>query len=216
MKKIALTGPWAETLGTMGTGMLGGALQAQALTAPLLSIPANTVGTAQTVGSLVGYVRPTNRKDIKNFQKSKLLNAIPGVGVYRLNQRRKQIASRYNGGSGYEKPLSQIFGGLSSAGLLALVGAGLGASIGAISRNSDGVKVGLGLGAAIGGGAGLAATGFGSLAALLTKTRDSKAQKQYEQRGNTMANYIIPGVAGYNSAKSFGHILNSKDYLKDL
>ena len=181
MYKEALNGPWSQTLGTMGTSALAGSLSAGTMAPAYSVIPlmaSDAINTAQNVGSLSGILKKPTREDIKNYQKSKKLNLIPGVSAYRMAQRRKQLAYRYAGGA-------------------------------------TGAKKGLGIGAAIGGGLGLGASSIGGLAALLTKTRDAKDQKKYEQ-GGTAPNYIIPGMAAYNGYKSLGHILNSKDYLKNL
>lgn len=219
MYKEALNGPWAQALGTVGTSALAGGLSAGTMTPTSSVIPlmaSDAINAAQNVGSLSGILKKPTREDIKNYQKSKKLNLIPGVSAYRMAQRRKQLASRYTGGAGFQKPLSQSIGPFSSAILLALAGAGIGAGIGAIADGgATGAKTGLGIGAAIGGGLGLGASSIGGLAALLTKTRDAKGQKKYEQ-GATAPNYIIPGMAAYNGYKSLGHILNSKDYLKNL
>lgn len=217
MYKEALTGPWAQTFGNIGTGVLANSLMTAApiVASPIPGIAGQAISTANGVGGLDGMFQPPSRKDIKNYEKSKALNMIPGVSTFRMNQRRKQLASRYGGGAGFQKPVSQSFGWLSSAALLALAGAGIGAGIGAIANGKQGAKAGLGLGAGIGGGLGVGASGVGALTALLTKTRDSKAQKQYE-KGATAPNYIVPGLGTYNASKSLGHILNSPDYLKNL
>ena len=56
---------------------------------PIPGIAGQAISTANGVGGLGGMFQPTSRKDIKNYEKSKALNMIPGVSNFRMNQRRK-------------------------------------------------------------------------------------------------------------------------------
>lgn len=167
------------------------------------SILANIAGTA---GTITGLVEDTDESEVKelNQKGNKWLSMIPGIAAYRTMKRRKELASRLGGGEGYEKPISEQLGSITSGILPLLLATAGGAAIGHATGDDRGALKGTMIGTATGLGATTLAKLVAMAAAGIKARRTEDQQKQYEQ-GSVLANYLLPGAAEYNALKSFGY-----------
>jgi hypothetical protein len=161
---------------------------------------------ASTAGGITGLVDNTDEAEVKklNQEGNKWLSMLPGVAPYRNMKRRKELASRLGGGEGYEKPISEQLGSITSGILPLLLTTAGGAAIGHATGSEGGALKGTMIGAATGLGATTLAKLVSVIAAGIKARRTEDQQKQYEQ-GSVLANYLLPGAAEYNALKSFGY-----------
>lgn len=165
------------------------------------------IGAAGTVGGVIGAASDKPKEeDIKKMNEQKHMSLIPGVANHRLAQRRaKQGATTV-------KNISQQVGWSTSTLLVALASAIAGGAMEATNPDPLGSVAGALKGFAIGGSASLLAHGAGTLAAGLTQTRNKRQQQQYDKSsGSTLANFLIPGYAGYNKYKSYGRLIKDQE-----
>lgn len=178
-------------------------LRSSVLPIPFISGPAN-VG-----GAIAGTI--TDDDDLggvlegrKNYGKE----VIPGVGGWRLAHDRKVVENLLKKDKFTpNRTLSEYLGGLTSSLGAGAVGAGVGGLLGGPAGAAVGGLGGLGVGA-------LASIG-GSLATNFTKGRDVKDLEDYYDKDSTLANYLIPGRADYNTWKNLmatDRILNQYEY----
>lgn len=129
---------------------------------------------------------------------------------------------------GYRTSVSQVYGGgrqqgaerlgdLTNIASSLLAGAVIGAGVGALKSNVKSRGVSVGVGALVGGAYGtiigaLSAAPGAALAAV-TPTRTDEEQEKYE-RGSSLMNYTVPGVASYNYWKSVGNAKSLEDRLR--
>ena len=180
------------------------------------------LGTLNSAGTLAAYLdkKEPTAKEIRGYQKdiTKGSYSMPIQGAYRLTRKRIQLHNRLAKNKRDRGALaSQTFGGLAGTAVLSLLGAAAGFALPYVLKDQylDPVDTAL-IGAGIGAGTGAAGTIGGALGAVLTKTRSTKDQAQYQKTISTGLNHLIPGVAAYNAAKTQGYMTNNKDYSKQL
>ena len=161
------------------------------------------MGLANTGGGIAGALKdaPTDQQIKQMQENSQITKRLPGVSNYRMAIRRKKQ------GASTAKVLSQNLGGLTSAALLALVAG--------IMASDDGSGAGTAAGIGLGALTGLAAHNIGAAIAGLTDTRTRKQQRKYDRSGSgTLANFLLPGYAGYNKYKSYGRLIKDQEQQK--
>ena len=154
---------------------------------------------ANSIGSLAGSFGSS--KDIDKLieaDEAYGLDFVPGRAAYKLSQQRRAIENKLRKKKKGNKTLSERLGIATSALLPALAGMG----IGALANKKDRAQGAL-IGAILGGTVGTAANIGGALATNLTKGRDeSDLEEYYNSDTASAANYLIPGVASYNTWKN--------------
>lgn len=147
-----------------------------------------------------------DKSSTKDYDESPVVGILPGVSSYRVQRRRNQIPAvikAKKSQTGHELAgnlLTNISGSL--AGLLA------GKALAEYTGNTADTPL-YGMGGAIVGAT--APNLVAMLAALITKKRTLKEQKEYEE-SSPLKNYI-PGVSTYNQLKNFG-VLTGDQYKK--
>jgi len=132
---------------------------------------------------------------------------IPGQGLYRDVLREKRVMPGERG----DRHITAYTLAPAMAVLIgALAGAGGGAAYGTYKGEGDSY---LGTGTAIGAGAGLLAHLGGSLVGAMTPRRTKEDQKKYLE-SSTLPEWFIPGVGGYNAAKTLGLQIEDSDAVE--
>lgn len=196
MRKIKKTaGIYGDVIGAVGSGAL--------------FVP-------NVIGDIHGFATSDdeNDKTLANANRSGAMSILPGVGESRVT--RKVLNSAKRGKHPLSNVLGERLGGLSSAAILSLLGAGAGALI----ANKYGDKItdltgdankwhhmatGAGFGAASGAGIALLGELGASALALLKARRSAKEQKEHDMSRN-VANWFVPGAGSYNMYKRLGQI----------
>ena len=146
-------------------------------------------------------------KQIREFNKHPGWAWFPGQGLYRDMLREKRVMPGPRG----EKHITAYT--LSPA-MSVLIGAILGAGGGAAYGTYKGVGDSYLLpGVGIGAGAGLLAHIGGGLIGAITPRRTKEDQKKYLE-SSTLPEWFIPGVGGYNAAKTLGLQIEDSDAVE--
>ena len=179
-------------------------------------------GAGNAIGGAAGSMdTPASEKEEKEWDENPAYGL--GTGAYRANRRLKRQLLNDAGraphyisqsfGPGTSLLASLLAGGLGGA----VIGGGVGAGLGFDGNRVRSAGIGAGMGAAtggiVGGGLGLLATlGAGPLAAL-TKRRTKEEQKAYAN-SPTLKEYLVPGLAQYNTWKSVGRAVGDSEERK--
>lgn len=132
---------------------------------------------------------------------------VPFTGAFRQGQvleKTQQDYKKRHGGENsnlWHEQVGELPASLLGAGAGALAGYGLARGLSDEHRGYNVKNLTL-AGAAAGGALPILAA---HLAALATKTRTRKEQDAAESTGNTVADYLVPGVATYNRLKRTGY-----------
>lgn len=170
-----------------------------------------TLGIGSAVGGIHGLLSDKVKdKDLDAIDQSPGLSYLPGVGISRIVRRRRNLSNKKGEGSG--KIGGQIFGGLTSSllltGALALTGGLVGAGAGGFKK---GTAIGAGVGAGVGIGTSVVANVLGSLIGRAKRARTAAQQQQYQwNRSAGARNYLLPGAAAYNFARSSKAVLDQQ------
>lgn len=166
------------------------------------------VGSAShSIGHASGQIsNPATDDDVEEYDEHPGRALIPGVGAHRIERRLKKSLTDSSGNARHY--ISQSFGGLTSTG----VGAALGAVAGSLAtkdkRNKTRNTV---VGALTGASAPVL---LAALAALASKRRNADRHAEYIE-SSTVPEYFVPGLSTYNRLKTIGHEQgNSKARIK--
>ena len=146
-----------------------------------------------TAGMLHGLVSDIDPDEVKQMEKAPGTAFFPGVGSSRI-QRRQRAVDAVSGDS--NGTLHRFLGAPVNLVLLSLLGAGAGAMLDSEDR-SRGAAIGLGAGA----GTSILSQLAGAALAGGTKHRNIKDHKK-NRAG--ISNYLVPGMAGYETLKTLG------------
>ena len=144
-----------------------------------------------------------NAESTEDYENS-AVGWIPGVSAYRLGRRRNQAAKLI--GAKKNQAINQFLGSLTGTLAGGAVGGVGGGAIGAALGGGQGAAIGAGVGAGVGA---IAPHVVAALAALISKKRTIKQQKQYEENGG-LANYLVPGAPVYNTWKNLGFLMGDE------
>lgn len=168
------------------------------------------IGPLATAGGLAGgVIADPTEKDIK--ERSPFQALIPGAGAYNQTSIAKAVDKKHGGKGKY---LHEMFGPAGNLAALAGGGAALGAAIGSrypVGDAQPGYERSGGIlrGGLLGGAAGASLWAVANLAAMIaagaTPTRSSEEQAEVDQKGSRAADWLVPGVGGYNKLKRLGH-----------
>jgi len=146
-------------------------------------------------------------KQIREFNKHPGWAWFPGQGLYRDMLREKRVMP---GPRGEKHITAYTLSPAMSVLIGAIAGAGGGAAYGTYKGQGDRYLLpGIGIGA----GAGLLAHIGGGLVGAMTPRRTKEDQKKYLE-SSTLPEWFIPGVGGYNAAKTLGLQIEDSDAVE--
>ena len=131
---------------------------------------------------------------------------IPGVGAYRLAQRKRRVADASNakGAHGTANLVAELLGKYTSSAVGGVAGGLLGKRLGGDKRHAA-------IGAVTGAVAPLI---LGSLGAAISSKRTKDEQVERDSAGRAVAKYLIPGLATYDNYKRLGASSNYDEKQK--
>lgn len=157
---------------------------------------------ASTVGSLKALLEDVD--DEAKPHKGVSKNLIPGVANYRLAKRLKGQAirqDRKHKGNAVNNLLGERIGPFTAILGATLAGGLTGKGIEALTKNTGARYTSKGM--LIGAGAGTLSSIIGGIIAGIKRRRTAKEQVEHDKKLR-LSNYLVPGVAEYNSYKRLG------------
>lgn len=194
-RRVVLTksaGLVSDYLATIPTSMASGI--------PVVGQLASLAGSGGYIGGLVADPEGDGNPA------TSALSVVPGVGQFRLGQRRRRVmdASNAAGASGTANLVAEHLGGLTSPLVSAAAGGLIGSGLGAAIGGHNGARHGAGRGALAGAAVGLTAPVVAAIAAAIRRKRSKQEQIASDTTGRAVAKYLVPGLAAYDSAKRLG------------
>lgn len=145
------------------------------------------------VGQLHGLVSDIDPDEVKQMEKAPGTAFFPGVGSSRIIRRQRAVDAATGDSNG---TLHRWLGSPVNLALLSILGAGAGAILDSDNRYR-GAAIGLGAGA----GTSILSQLAGAALAGGTKHRNIKDHKKSHAG---ISNYLVPGMAGYETLKTLG------------